>query len=338
MQEENESLRAGQGPSSNDVDTLRNQLAKAKNDQNKAENSLVATEKRLQKEIEAVKDKLAEVNDELDFYGRNNGDGASPEELEKVKKAAQVEKNNLDGRIRELEQELEQKMKAIDGLERKADRVSELEAELESERARYTKLQAQSSATTSASAPPVDHVVEIRSLTAKIACLEIELDTARSMTLNTAVPEGNKLQIRQLQRDIRSKDREIEDLRLDVRDLKDDLLSHRSAIPVPGSPTGSMKSLPSIDMARLGELEAELEQKEFQHSEAARELEKQLDEAAQELEAKRMEVKTVQAAFDVYKGEMEVGLENLYVLINRRSPRNEILSRLSSSRLAKSSR
>jgi len=54
-------------------------------------------------------------------------------------------------------------------------------------------------------------------------------------------------------------------------------------------------------------LEGELEQLEFRSKQEILGLETQLNEASKELEAARMEIRNVKTAFEVHRGEMEVG-------------------------------
>ena len=302
-------LRSALETSGLELSAVKTQLANINRSQMKLENEKIALERSSAKKVDELKSQLEDANFELEDYRRNDG-GGGRQELEKAKKAAKVEIEVLQQKADTWEVEAQASKKEMVSLKAKVARLDELEASLNEER--KARLLAEQSATPSES-PGEDIAVEkIRSLTEKVANLEADLASARSMPTSSSATITDKA-TRQLRRELDTALREKTYLEDQLKEQDDEILTLRGRIPIPDSPAQSPRTVPSIDAELLSSLETqvvalqtELEQRESAKTEEIHGLEVRLDEATKELEAAKADVFDVQASFDVYRGEMEV--------------------------------
>ncbi|WWC71952.1 uncharacterized protein I206_105911 [Kwoniella pini CBS 10737] len=215
----------------NQVMTLQEQLALRKKDLDKAVNEKLALEITSKKKMQKMESDMEDVKEELDFYRRNQDSGSNLE-INKLKKAMQVENDNLRAQLTEKTNEIAVKSQEIQGLEKRVELISALESDLEKERKARISLE---QLPTSAGLPTESLAAE-----EKIRTLEAELLKVRSNSTHTS--KGD-VEIRQVKRELQKTLRDKEYLESLVKE-NDELLAEkdeeiqrmRTAIPVPGSP------------------------------------------------------------------------------------------------------
>ena len=247
LEAEIEMLRSGHGSSSMEVDKLRTQLSNAKKELDRATNAKLAFERSAEREKQELKSRLDDAQCELDDWRRNDG-SAGQGEIEKIKKAAKAEVENVAARMRELEKEVEEKGRAVERLQRELAGMDDLRAELNDAR----------SAQTFAPANPSIDVTELRT---KLASLEEELAQARTVnpsTVGSASAIADKT-IRQLKREVKSLSTQIATLEEEVASQDEEISRLRTAVPLPGSPILASTNS-SADLERITELEEDLEE------------------------------------------------------------------------------
>ena len=336
LEAEVETLKTALDASNAELATLHTQVGSIKKDKMKLENEKIVSERSAKKEIEEMRSKLEDATYELADWRSCGHEGGNREEMEKVKKAAQVEMSDLR---EELEKEIEQKSKAFGQMEKKLAELEQLELTLRAEQQAKEDIIRDRSVTS----PDTRSPLSTQTLNQRIVDLEAEL-AATTMS----VPVDNKA-LRKLQRELDSARRDNKALEDQIDELHERNQALMTRVPLPASPTSSPKSItpPPVETDCIASLEvevdtlkAELKQRHFADEDEYRCLERQLDGANKELEASIMEITNIKAAFDVYKGEMEAShffvfdvKHSLIVerLWSRHSPANEKLLRSTSS-------
>ncbi|KAK4685835.1 hypothetical protein P7C73_g4309, partial [Tremellales sp. Uapishka_1] len=253
LENEIEALRAAQGPSGAELETMKTQLNNTKKELLKVENEKIAVEKSSKKEIDRLKSTMEDQMFELESY-RSDG-GVSKDDVEKIKKSATEEKMSLQKRVESLQADIEKRCAEIVLLEQKVLRVSEVEAELLREK--NLRTQREQAPIHPATASPS----EVQALTEKIAVLESQLSSREpSSSSSTSNIAGDTKSIRQLQRELAALRREKEALEIDLKENDDllaereaEILALRGAIPIPDSPSSRPKD------GKLEKVLAELE-------------------------------------------------------------------------------
>jgi chromosome segregation ATPase len=282
-----------------EVDKLKESLATIKKKSLKLENEKMALERSTKKAIEEMESRLEANNEELEYLRRNGGEETS-QELEKLKKAAQMEKATLEGRIASLKDELSSKTDSLARIEKRLEVMEDdlrdaqglLAAAQEAEARAVEELKQVSRQ------PAIENSRATESLNAaqeKVAVLEADLAAAQrrldvmadelvqakaSASLNRStntIPESAastsvahfERTIRQLQREVSGLTREKAALQASLQE-NDDLLAEKdeeifalkTSIPVPPSP-GSTRSTDNT-VAEHVDLIAALEEKRHQ--------------------------------------------------------------------------
>ncbi|WWC91650.1 uncharacterized protein L201_006596 [Kwoniella dendrophila CBS 6074] len=315
----------------NQISTLQEQLMQRKKDLDKAVNEKLAAEIASKKKIQKLESDMEDIKEELDFYRRNQDGNAASQEVEKVKKAMQMENDNLRSRLQDKEGEVSQKLEQIKDLEKKAELVIRLEADLEKERnVRQSLEDATTAANTTESSAQLEEAEE------KIKSLQADLAKARLNTnSNASSSKVGDTEIRQLKRELTKavRDKEYLESLVEENDIllkeKDEEISRmRTAIPVPGSPVLGA----SINGERLEKLEAEkialedkLDQQVQERNQEVKEIEARLHAASREVESistvkeglmeelakAREEAETSNAQRDHSEGQLKKTIENL---------------------------
>ncbi|WVQ84313.1 hypothetical protein IAT38_006465 [Cryptococcus sp. DSM 104549] len=273
------------------VDTLKTQLAASKRELDKAVNEKLAVEISARKKAERLESELEEAKGELEYYRYPSG-GADSKELEKIKKAAQAEKEELSRQLVEKEAEVEKKSEEVKKLGKRVEMVEELERELEKERQARSELEA---------ATPVAQANSDEASAARIRALEAELVKARSSTSSTAIStKAGDSELRQVRRELQKALRDKDYLEILVKE-NDELLAEkdeeisrmRTAIPLPASPvlgaTGDGGMVAALEEEKAA-LTAELEKQAEEFQVEIREIKGKLEAKSKELlEARKKE-------------------------------------------------
>lgn len=240
-------LRSNQGPSSIEMDKIKTQLSNAKKELDKATNAKLAFERSAEREKQDLQSRLDDAQFELDDWRRNDG-SAGKGEIEKMKKAAKAEMDNVAAKVRALEIEVEEKGRIVERLERELSGMDDLRAELEAARS------AQISATSTSS-------LSVAELQAKLTSVEEELVQARASTSSTAGSAGTVADktIRQLKREVKTLSATITSLQEECAAQDEQINRLQTAVPLPGSPVLS-PSTNEADITRIAELEEDLEE------------------------------------------------------------------------------
>ncbi|KAK8853159.1 hypothetical protein IAR55_003860 [Kwoniella newhampshirensis] len=272
------------------VDALKEQLVNAKRDFDKAVNEKLAVEMSTRKKTERLENELDEVRGELNYY-RNADDGTDSKELERVKKTAQAEKEELSRKLREKEAEVEKKAEEVARLEKKSEMLDSFEAELERERQTRQLLEAEAASAISIPLADEDSLAQIRQL-------EAELTKARSASNSSVTTsKAGDSELRQVRRELQKAIRDKEYLDSLVKE-NDELLAEKdeeitrlkTAIPMPGSPSLG-PAMTDDSVAALQEerktLHARLEEEGEKHLLEIRSIEEQLEEKTKQLDDAR---------------------------------------------------
>jgi chromosome segregation ATPase len=281
----------------------------------KIENEKIALERSAKKEVDTLKSRMEDINDELEMY-RRDGVGMSKEEVEKMKKAAQIERDSLSKKVDMLEDEIQRRKKEVTQLERRAAGYEELEAELSREKQTRADIELALKNASRSNLPvgTLDNAksdAEVERLTIKIAKLESELEDVRSASPPTVV--SGDVALRQAQRQLKLALSENENLKADLKESDETIARLSAHVPLPiddsfgtSSPSDNSNERVQTLEAELASLRSQLERVQFDSREEIKCLEKELEEASKDLEAARLEIRSEKAAFTVYRGEMEV--------------------------------
>lgn len=243
-------LRSNEGVSSVEVDSLKSQLASVRKELDKVTNAKLALERIAKNDIEGLKSRLEDANYELEDWRREGGDG-SKKEIERIKKQAHAELHQLVAKVESLQEEVKEKVRTIERLEFSAERIPELEAALEQERAATLQ---------QASRIPLDDSDTAEQMQKTISNLEAELAQARSAPVSTSSSTSSlslDKPTRQLQRELKTLQAQIKTMEEELQAQDEEILRLKGAVPLPGSP--KMSPAPSVDLSRLLALEQDLE-------------------------------------------------------------------------------
>jgi predicted nucleic acid-binding Zn-ribbon protein len=130
-----------------EIEKLRTDLAAAKRQALKMENEKMALERSIEREMEDIKSKLSDANDELDYLRSLDGQSAQ-KQLDDAKKAAKQERQSLEDRLGKQQDDLEQRSIVIHRLE---FRLKEVEADLQDKQQSFLTLEQELAATKSGS-------------------------------------------------------------------------------------------------------------------------------------------------------------------------------------------
>lgn len=240
----------------------------------------MALERRSAREIDELKSQNEDLGYEIQAL---RGDKPSPE----------VEK--LKGQLAEATQKLATLEASV---QKKSEEVEAKSRELE-ERTKELQLKSEEIERLSASAADGERIQELES---RIVTLEAELGAAR-----TQQPDGDSQHLqRELNaavRKIEAKEREIEDLKADLKEANDENSTLRSSRSSNAGP---------VDDTRIADLEIQLgaaqEELEAERERAARlvELEKTLEQTTSELQEARDELNAARVDLADLRAQMEV--------------------------------
>jgi chromosome segregation ATPase len=233
---------------SNEVESIKTQLATVKRELDKAINEKIAIESKARKEVESIRNQLYDANFELDGIRRDMEDGGSvsKQDLEKRQKAWEGEKAELAATVKDLERVVADGKLELGELRDAADEVQRLRQELDSERSKQVIV-----------APiAVDHTEELARLTGEVTSLQAELARAKASTPpSSAVANTSSadLTIRRLERKLDKAQRDAEALEESLNQAEEENQALRSRVPLPGSPGKK------VDDGRVMELEVDNE-------------------------------------------------------------------------------
>jgi len=258
---ENLRLQAMPGLDMKDVDKLRADLETAKRHAMKMENEKLAVERSIQREMEDIKSKLSDANDELNYLRAFDGQSVQ-QQLDVTKKSAGQERAALEEELQKRSDELEKRRIDVVRLE---GRLRELESDSEGRQAEITALESQLEAAQKSSPGGADmelmrstitklendlagKTVDCTSARERIMKLEAKLELAASTNATTAVAAPNDAQAAKLKR---AHQREVDDLRRAKEDLErhlaesEELVAEREVeifelkrhMPLPGEQT-----------------------------------------------------------------------------------------------------
>lgn len=269
LQSEIQELRsqAANSVSFSELENIKTQLTAAKKQANKMENEKMALERKARNEVDDLRSKLDDAQDELNFFRRAE-DGAG---VAKDKE----EKDALTAKVETLQDELHSKAKEIQDLEAQLESLASIESALAEEKRKVIDLESRI-----ASAAPVATSVPIVDLEAKIFSLEQQLSAASS----TGKDSTSDRKVRQLQRDLAGLEEELRESDRVLAEKEKEIFSLRTCLPIPGSPTlGPSTSV--ADRAEVERLESECEAQRLQITEMTAQVE--------ELEGKLYEAGTL---------------------------------------------
>ena len=226
-------LQAMPGLDMKDVEKLRADLETAKRHAMKMENEKLALERSIQREMEDIKSKLSDANDELNYLRAFDGQSVQ-QELDVTKKSAKQERAALEEELQKRSDELEKRKMDVVRLER---RLKEVESDSEGRQAEIIELESQLQAAQKSSIGGEDPEVtrltigkletdlagktmECMSARERIAKLETKLESASSTIASTVTTAPNDAHAAKLKR---AHQREVEDLRRAKKDLEQHL-------------------------------------------------------------------------------------------------------------------
>jgi chromosome segregation ATPase len=220
---ENLRLQAMPGLDLKDIEKLRVDLETAKRHAMKMENEKLAVERSIQREMEHIKSKLSDANDELNYLRAFDGQSVQ-QQLDVTKKSANQERAALEEELQKRSDELEKRRMDVVRLE---GRLRELESDSEGRKAQIVALESQLQAAQKTSVGGADlemmrstvtkletdlagKTMECTSARERIVKLEAKLESASSANATTAVAAPNDAQAAKIKR---AHQREVDDLR-----------------------------------------------------------------------------------------------------------------------------
>lgn len=293
-------MRLASGPSSNEIDNLKNQLANVRRDLNKAINEKIALEGKTKKEVEAVRTQLDDANFELDALRMDmqGGGGVSKSGVEKMKKAWDGERAELSQKVKEVQLVVEEQKREIEVLVKKAQRVDDLQNQLE------VAASASSGGTDSDS----DQAAALKK---RITILEEEIAQARSTTATSAPAGPSDFAMRRLQRQLDQATREKKELEEAYEKSEEENYALKSRLPLPSSPVLKAVTIQPVDEARIDELEMAVQNMTAEKVDMGSTLQAvraELVQKVEELSAAHAQLEDVQAVLQEVREKAEVSL------------------------------
>lgn len=307
-----------------EVEKLRTDVETAKRHALKMENEKMASERSIQREMDDIKSRLSDANDELQYLRALDGQSVQ-QELDNAKKAANAERLALEQELQSRSDDLEKRKMDVRRLE---SRLSEVQDEVERLR----------STAPSTSTQPQLNDEEVRGLRQAIETLQRELDsrtteyedakkrigTLEDKLRSSSKPTNDHAPTNpQAAKQQRAHQRELEDLQQAKEALRrhlaesEELVAERDAeifelkrhIPLPSAEADA--SLDASFAGDIADLRTQLVTKE-EELDAARKAkavaEDRLQQVESQLEEAKAEVSSKTVSLDNLRGEFEARL------------------------------
>lgn len=231
------------------------------------ENEKMALERKAKNDVDDLRSKLDDAQDELNFFRRGEmGEGSHK---------AKQEMDVMVVKVTMLQGELDKKALEVQELGEQLKSLQDLETAFAAERSKVVDLESRLlSATASPSREPSEMAAKIVELEQQLASSTIDTSTA------IKEPASSDRKIRQLQRDLAGLQEELSESDRLLAEKEKEIFALRSCLPIPGSPTSILQ--PGLDeSAALHKQIESLEEQCQQHTSTIA----QQEECARQLEA-----------------------------------------------------